>query len=281
MKIAVTGATGFIGRHVLLELVKRADVSVTAASRGQKDLSCLPSGVRHVALDVADPSAEDFDRLGRPDVLIHLAWSGLPNYRALHHFESQLGEQYRFLSGLVRAGLPSMLCTGTCFEYGMQSGELHEDLEPAPRNPYGYAKDALRRQLAFLSETHAFKLTWARLFYMYGEHQPATSLYSQLLAAGRRGDRSFKMSSGEQLRDFLAVGAVAEIIVSLALSAPAAGIVNVCSGRPVSVRALVERWLHENGWNMELELGHFPYPDYEPLAFWGSRARLERILGQS
>lgn len=278
MKVAVTGATGFIGRHVLQELANNPDVRVTAASRGQKDSSWLPSGVVHVPFDVASPSPSAFDELGRPDVLIHLAWSGLPNYRQLHHFEQQLGEQYRFLSGMVKSGLRSLVCTGTCFEYGMRSGELHEALEPAPRNPYGFAKDALRRELTFLRDSHAFSFTWARLFYMYGDHQPATSLYAQLSAAVGRGDTSFKMSAGEQLRDYLHVREVARTLVLLALRAPDSGVVNICSGQPVSIRRLVEKWLDENGWKIDLELGHFPYPDYEPLAFWGSRARLEQIL---
>jgi len=55
--------------------------------------------------------------------------------------------------------------------------------------------------------------------------------------------------------------------------------VNVCSGRPVSVRRLVEGWIRDNGWTIDLNLGHYPYPDYEPMAFWGERRKLDRILG--
>ena len=54
---------------------------------------------------------------------------------------------------------------------------------------------------------------------------------------------------------------------------------NVCSGRPVSVRRLVEGWIRDNGWTIDLNLGHYPYPDYEPMAFWGERRKLDRILG--
>jgi dTDP-6-deoxy-L-talose 4-dehydrogenase (NAD+) len=44
------------------------------------------------------------------------------------------------------------------------------------------------------------------------------------------------------------------------------------------VRALVERWMAENGWTMRLELGRYPYPDYEPLAFWGDASRRMTLL---
>jgi len=276
MKVAVTGASGFLGGHVLGELAQHREVEVIAMTRRR-----LPAGAaaREVAINLEEPPADAYEQLGRPDVLIHLAWSGLPNYRSPTHFEPQLGQQYRFLKNLVAAGLPSLLCTGTCFEYGMRSGELFETMPADPTNPYGFAKDALRRQLEFLRATQPFKLTWTRLFYMYGAGQPASSLYPLVMAAGQRGDRSFPMSLGEQLRDYLPVGQIARNIVLLALRAPDSGIVNICSGKPIAVRRLVEGWLAEQKWDMQLELGRYPYPDYEPLAFWGSSRKLASLLG--
>jgi dTDP-6-deoxy-L-talose 4-dehydrogenase (NAD+) len=279
MKVAVTGATGFVGRHVLRELARRAGVEVTASSRHAAPADALPGGVRHVALDLATPSPDDYDKLGRPDVLVHLAWSGLPNYRSLHHFETELPRQYQFLRSLLQAGLPGLFVAGTCYEYGMRCGEMHESLPASPANPYAFAKAALLRQLEFLRNTTHFHLTWGRLFYMHGEGQAKTSLFPQLTAAAKRGDASFKMSGGEQLRDYLPVVEVAHCIVELALQHPDAGIVNVCSGRPTSVRSLAERIVAEFGSNMALDLGQFPYPDYEPMAFWGSRKKLDLLLG--
>jgi hypothetical protein len=88
------------------------------------------------------------------------------------------------------------------------------------------------------------------------------------------------MSLGEQLRDFLPVSVVAEYLVEIGLNAPGCGIVNVCSAQPKSIRSLVENWIEERGWKMSLELGHCPYPDYEPMAFWGSDLRLRNLLTQ-
>lgn len=278
MRVAVTGASGFIGRHVLTELCSR-QVEVVAVTRDAKRLQKPPAGVRVVQMDIAAPGDACFARMGSPDVLIHLAWDGLPNYRSLHHFESELPGQYHFLKSLIEAGLPSLFVAGTCFEYGMQSGELAEDVKAAPSNPYGYAKTALHQQLEFLKSSKPFNLTWGRLFYMYGDGQSASSIYSQLREAVLRGDAAFNMSGGEQLRDYLPVTEMAQKIVQLALAdCVDAGVVNVCSGKPVSVRRLVEQWLQENGWQMQLNLGHYPYPDYEPMAYWGAAAKLNAIL---
>lgn len=277
MKIAVTGASGFIGRYVLVELA-RQQIEVVAVTRDATRVVSFGTSVRIVEMDIAVFGEDCFDRLGRPDVLIHLAWDGLPNYKSLHHFESELLRQYRFLKAMVEAGLPSLLVTGTCFEYGMQSGSLSEELVTLPDNPYGYAKDALRRQLEFLKAIKPFGLTWARLFYMYGEGQPKSSLYPQLKDAVLRGERVFNMSGGEQLRDYLPIEEVARLISILARCQSSIGCVNVSSGKPISVRKLVEGWLAENGWDIGLNLGYYPYPDYEPMAFWGNRGRLDSFL---
>lgn len=279
MKIAVSGASGFVGRHVLRVLAAMQDVQVLAMSRGAPDTSWLPEGMAHAAIDLADLPVDAFARLGKPDALIHLAWSGLPNYLSKHHFETELPRQYAFLHQLVESGLRNVVCAGTCFEYGMQSGALDENMVADPCNPYGFAKDALRRELQFLAADQDFALTWARLFYMYGEGQAPSSLYSQFIAASKRGDDEFRMSGGEQLRDFLHVRDVARHLVDLACREAGAGVVNVSSGTPTSVRSLVEGWRESLGAPMRLALGHYPYPTYEPMAFWGRNDKLKRCVG--
>jgi nucleoside-diphosphate-sugar epimerase len=280
MKVAVTGASGFIGRYVLAELSNH-NVDLVAVTRDAARLIDLGESVHVVAMDIAHPSLDCFELLGKPDVLIHLAWDGLPNYKSLHHFETELPRQYQFVKMMVESGLTSLLVTGTCFEYGMQSGALSATMPTKPTNPYGYAKDALRQQLAYLKQTKPFNLTWGRLFYMYGEGQPNTSLYPKLKEAVLRGDKIFNMSGGEQVRDYLPVEEVARQIVQSALAQGDIGAVNICSGQPIAVRKLVEQWLSENNWKIDLNLGYYPYPDYEPMAFWGDARKFIKEINRS
>ena len=276
MKVAVSGATGFIGCHVVAAL-ERAGAEPTLWMRASSSPSARS---RHpvVALDILDPPAHVFDRLGRPDALIHLAWGGLPHYASPHHVEQELPAHAALLAQLVEDGLSNLVVAGTCFEYGMQSGALAETAEAKPANAYAIAKDTLRRRLQSLQRERPFLLTWARLFYLHGEGQAPSALLPQLQRTLDAGATTFPMSGGEQVRDYLPVEKAADDLVRLALARRDHGIVNVCSGRPVTVRALVESWLAEHGKSIALDLGRYPYPAHEPMAFWGDDTKLKRCL---
>lgn len=275
MKIAVTGARGFVGRHVLAELA-RHDVEVVASGRpGDAPAGSGTAKLRWLPLDLADPPADCYAALDRADVWLHLAWGGLPNYRSQYHVETELPRHVAILENAVRNGLSALVVAGTCLEYGLQSGALAAAAETRPTTPYGMAKDTLRRRLQALQADRPFRLTWARLFYMYGDDQPATSLWPSLKAAALAGREEFPMSGGEQLRDYLSVEDVARRLVALALAPAERGPVNVCSGQPISVREFVETRIRQNGWSIRPKYGEMPYADYEPMAFWGERSGSE------
>jgi len=277
MRVCVTGATGFVGRHVLAELARRGIDTVACRRAGSPAPAPVAAGRRWIDLDMDASMGGVHERMLRPDVLLHLAWGGLPNYRSLHHFETELPRQYDFLSSAVRGGLGHLVVAGTCFEYGMQSGPLAAEAPTKPNNAYGFAKDALRKQLLFLQREQAFALSWCRLFYVYGEGQAPTSLYASLRRTAEAGEGTFAMSGGEQLRDYLPIEIVARRLVDQALAPEGAGTVNLCSGVPRSVRALAEHWIAENGWTISLDLGRYPYHDHEPFAFWGEPAEIFHV----
>ena len=151
----------------------------------------------------------------------------------------------------------------------MQSGAMTEMMPTMPSNPYALAKDTLRKLLQSLQQQHPVTLQWSRLFYMHGVGQNPNSLLAQLDHAINNGKSSFNMSGGEQLRDYLPVEAVASRLVFLSENPHFNGVVNICSGHPISVRRLVEQHLGSLGVDIQLNLGHYPYPEYEPMAFWG------------
>ena len=115
MKVAVTGASGFIGRHVLEALIRRG-LRPIAITRNPQRMGSFGTTVEVLEMDITQPQPSDFSKMGHPELLIHLAWEGLPHYQSLQHFEIELGVQYRFLKTMIQAGLPSLLVTGTCMD---------------------------------------------------------------------------------------------------------------------------------------------------------------------
>lgn len=275
MRILVTGATGFIGNHIIPVLLEQGhDVVAVARTKNKALMQSWCDDVRFISYDTHMAGTEnDFSHLGRPDALIHLVWPGLPNYKDLFHYENNLMADYRFIKLLVEQGLKQVLVTGTCFEYGMVNGCLNENLPTSPANPYALAKDTLRKFLQSLQQQTFFTLQWVRLFYMYGEGQNPGSLLAQLDKAINRGDTSFNMSGGEQLRDYLPVEDVAKKIVALIEREELNGVYNCCSGEPISVRELVERHIRTRKSDIALNLGYYPYPNFEPMAFWGDATK--------
>jgi nucleoside-diphosphate-sugar epimerase len=269
MRVAVIGATGFIGKHVVNKLLNQHSVEVFAISRQYNEHNKKEKNISYVNIDIGQPPDDIFKVIGSPDVVIHLAWENLANYKALQHFEIELSKHYNFLKKLINDGLRNLIVTGTCFEYGLQFGALSADLNTNPITPYGFAKDTLRRQLEFLQLEHNYNLSWARLFYIFGEGQPDKALFSQLIKSIKNKEKSFNMSGGQQIRDYLPVTEVASQLVDLSITSKNNGVLNICSEEPQLLVNIVKKWIVESSSTIEINLGYYPYKNYEPMNFWG------------
>ena len=278
VKVLVTGANGFVGSHVVRELLKRK-FSVVATSldilKGKK-FEWFDS-VEKIQVDLASLPKDAYSFFGNPDILIHLAWRGLSNYKDLVHIENNLFEGYFFIKSMLEGGLCHLAVIGTCLEYGMKEGCLSEDMATEPVVSYALAKDILRKFIEELSKKYTFDWKWIRLFYLYGEGQSRHSVLEQLKQALSEKQESFEMSGGEQERDYLPIEKAAEYIVDISTQNETQGIFNCCSGQPVTIRNFVERYLKETGQSIKLDLGVYPYPDHEPMKFWGDNTKLMSI----
>ena len=115
-EVIVTGATGFIGQH-LVPLLLRNGKKVIAVARDEKKAKSFEwfDDVHFVSTAISE-GTKHLD-ISQGMSLIHLAWSGLPNYKSKFHFELNLPESYNFIKACIAGGVSQVLATGTCFEY--------------------------------------------------------------------------------------------------------------------------------------------------------------------
>jgi cephalosporin hydroxylase/nucleoside-diphosphate-sugar epimerase len=280
MKVLVTGATGFIGNYVIDELLKQ-NINVIATSRNRS--KALQQNwfhrVQYIEHDVYSKTNENlFKKFNSPDILIHLAWGDLSNFKSSNHIDIELPAHLNFLENLLRNGLNDITCIGTCLEYGMQEGCLTETMESKPTIAYPIAKNMLRLELEKLKLSLDFSFKWVRLFYMYGKGQNPKSIIPLLETALQNNDNEFKMSFGEQVRDYLPVTIVSENIVKFALQQEVEGIINCSSNKPITIKQLINDYLKENKKQIKLNLGFYGYPDYEAFKFWGDNTKQLKII---
>jgi dTDP-6-deoxy-L-talose 4-dehydrogenase (NAD+) len=281
IKVLITGATGFIGNCVVEELLKRNNYDIITTSidsiERAKEFSWF-NKVEYIECNLNESNDNYYTFFKEPDILIHLAWQGLPNFKELFHFESNLMNNYNFLKNIIKNGLKDVNVIGTCLEYGLKSGCLSEELDTQPNTAYGLAKDTLRKFIEHLLQFYNFSLKWIRLFFMYGKGQTPKSIIPQLEKALENNEEVFNMSGGEQLRDYLPVENVAKYIVEISIQKDITGIINCCSGKPITIKDFVVDFLKQRNKSIKLNLGYYPYPDYVPMAFWGDNTKLMSIL---
>ena len=113
---------------------------------------------------------------------------------------------------------------------------------------------------------------------MNGKGQSPKSIIPQLDKALDNNEESFNMSGGKQLRDYLPVEKVAEHIIKISLQDKITGLINCCSGKPITIKKLVEEHMKRRNKTIKLNLGYYPYPDYVPMEFWGDTTKLKSVL---
>lgn len=277
--VVITGAGGYVGRHVT-RAVAELGYEAVAVVRHRRD-DGLEAVARVITADVLDPSF-DISVVAPVDniaAVIHLAWQDGFVHNAPSHLE-RLSDHYRFLTGLVEAGVTRIAALGSMHEIGYWEGAVTADTPTAPLTLYGIAKDALRRS-ATLTIGDRAQFAWLRAYYILGDDRRNRSIFAKLLEAADRGDTVFPFTTGRTLYDFIDVAELGRQIAVAATADGVTGIVNVSSGEPESLASRVERFIAENGLDITLQYGAFPDRPYDSPGIWGDAATIRELMARS
>lgn len=239
-RVLVTGASGFVGYQMLEPLaLKGYEVHAVARSRsgqGREDVR-----IHWHEEDLLDSAA--VARLAsdvQPTHLLHSAWFLQPGafYESPLNFE-WVRASLELLQRFREFGGRRCVMVGTGYEYDLRFGYCSEERTPCiPLTTYGRCKNALQQLLAAFSDRHGVSSAWGRLFFLYGPREYPTRLVASVATALLQGEQA-ACSSGEQIRDYLHVRDAANALVAL-LDSEIEGPVNVASGKPVSIRDVVD-----------------------------------------
>jgi dTDP-6-deoxy-L-talose 4-dehydrogenase (NAD+) len=232
------------------------------------------SNVHRVELDLRDRErVASLVKSTLPDAIIHLAWYARPqDYLSSVENVDSLETTLSFARAALEGGCRRMVGVGTCLEYAESSRPRVEGDPVDPKSLYARCKHAAQLVLSELFEKGGASLTWARLFHMHGPEENPARLIPAVAAALRAGS-PFGLSPGEQVRDHLDVRDVASALVHL-IGVELKGPVNVCSGKPVTLRAVLEIVGRELGRSELLQFGKRPYLSGEVMNLAGDPTRL-------
>ena len=279
MKIAITGATGFIGCHVR-DVLARTTHEVVLAVRHPEKVVRKSEKEFIVSADLFEERTDWFELLGAPDAVMHFAWGGLPNYMDVDHVDIELPIQLRLMRALTKSGLKKLLVSGTCFEYGLVDGSVSESTATQPVMPYAIAKDTLRKELFKMQSESDLDLTWTRIFYAYGEGQSEKSIFTQLKHSIEKKEEFFLMSSGKQVFDFIEVKRVARILSELIIHKNRVGLLNIGSGTPTNLLSFVLEQINRFGSSITPLTDSLPDRTWEPKSYWSDNTKLRSLLSQ-
>lgn len=279
MRVFVTGASGFIGSHVTRALIREGHTVLALVSQDNAMGRLLDVQGRFEILQGrlnATGILHDGIKKFQPDACIHLAWYAEPGkYLYSEKNITSLFESISLFKILKSVECQKIVMAGTCAEYDTDYGYLFEDTPTNPATPYAAAKLSCYLLCKHMARSSDITFAWGRIFFPYGPQENQGRLIPSSICSLLQ-NKCFHASSGDQLRDFIFIEDVADAFCRL-LGKDAAGIFNISSGIPLTVRSLLESIEKLTGTCDLIEYGSVQQRSWDPPFICGANSNLKQL----
>jgi len=277
MRIFITGGTGFIGQHILRQLLAN-DHDILALKLPGEDVSPFTEQHKITFIDgtlaTLEPIKNTLQHF-KPDATIHLAWQGIPNYDAPTS-TTNLIQSVQLLLLLAELNCQRVLCSGSCWEYAHKTGKLSEDALVQATNPFTAAKISVHTMGTEIAKANNQQFTWVRFFYVYGPGQKSHSLIPHLIQAIHAGNTP-DIKTPRTRNDFVYVEDVARAVTQLIQTPTTQGTYNIGSGTSTEITDVINQVYHAYG----LTQRYSPPPKTQetPVDFWADITKIHHDIG--
>lgn len=274
-KVLITGGTGFIGRNVVNQLLKK---EYEVHSLVFPPFAPEQDGLFQYEMNLMDTKAVDeFLKEHKFENLIHLAWYVGKGCQTSTINLDWVTVSLNLLKSFQENGGKKVLYTGSVSEYDYKYGYMTEDFTPLNNEYlYGKSKAALYSMVKEFCTLTKLDFKWARLFNVYGPNERDARLMPSVIISMLKGE-DVKVSTCEKYQDYLHVEDIAAGIISL-FESDVQNAVNICSGEPIKLRTIVEKIAELTDFKGNILWGAVPTYFEEPLVV-GNNLKLKNEVG--
>lgn len=281
-KVLVTGGAGFIGSHLVEELLSKG-YQVTVLDRRvplASDAKWIDGDLRWIG---------DCDRAVRGvDAVFHLA-ARISVDESLDYVHEYFNDNVFSTLNMMRAaqkqGVSRFIYTSSCEVYGdIMAGRASEEYPCRPTSPYAASKHAAESAVMALGRSYDLEVTVVRPFNAFGERQKAFrsgSVIPTFVVSVLQGKPILVHGDGSQIRDYLYVKDIVQAhIKTLEGNPPNRSIFNVASGTGISLRQVAEK-ISERMGKAEIRYVEDPRGEAQLRRSIGDPSKIESLLGWS
>ena len=279
-KILVVGGSGFIGQALIRRLI-HLDAEVVSLSRTGSRVSQKFDDLITFTADFRDPIALAGIGSFSFDYIFNLGGyiDHSPYTKGGREvIDTHYGGLLNLLSSIDLSRVKKFVQVGSSDEYGNAPAPQREGMREAPISPYSVAKVSATHLIQALCRTEKFPGVVVRLFLVYGPGQSQQRFLPQIITGCLKGER-FPTSAGGQVRDFCYIDDVVDGIIHAAIKPRAvSAVINIASGEPITVRAVIEKVVQLIG-SGKPDFGALPYRSGENMKLYADISAARELLG--